>query len=107
MLNCPLTETFSVSQADSKRLSRNPQIEEAPLENDLMLFDPASSKFYVLNRTMAFVWRECDGEKTLGIILERMTQHFREVDRASASKDLGAAVEQLVSLGLVHAQQQG
>jgi len=94
-----------VPQADPTRLSRNPQIEEAPLENDLMLFDPASSKFYVLNRTMAFVWRECDGNKTVDVILDRMTQSFREVDRTSASKDLGMAVEQLLSLGLVHARQ--
>jgi len=98
-------ESLSVSQAESKRLSRNPKIEEAPLESDLMLFDPASSKFYVLNRTMAFVWRECDGEKTVETILERMTEHFREVDPISASKDLGVAVEQLVSLGLVQTQQ--
>lgn len=90
-----------MSQADLKTLSRNPKIEEAPLESDLMLFDPASSKFYVLNRTMAFVWRECDGQKTVDAILERMTQNFRDVDRATASKDLGVAVEQLVSLGLV------
>ena len=90
-----------MSQADLKMLSRNPKIEEAPLESDLMLFDPASSKFYVLNRTMAFVWRECDGQKTVDAILERMTQNFRDVDRATASKDLGVAVEQLVSLGLV------
>ena len=92
-------------QADPTKLSRNPQIEEAPLENDLMLFDPASSKFYVLNRTMAFVWRECDGNKTVEVILDRMTQSFREVDRTSASKDLGMAIEQLLSLGLVQAQQ--
>jgi len=70
-----------------------------------MLFDPASSKFYVLNRTMAFVWRECDGNKTVEVILDRMTQSFREVDRTSASKDLGMAIEQLLSLGLVQAQQ--
>jgi hypothetical protein len=98
-------ESFRVSQADSKTLSRNPKIEEAPLESDLMLFDPASSKFYVLNRTMAFVWRECDGETSVEAILERMTQQFAGVDRTAASTDLGAAVDQLLSLGLVHAQQ--
>jgi hypothetical protein len=96
-----------MSHADVRTLRRNPQIEEAPLETDLMLFDPASSKFYVLNRTMAFVWRECDGERTVGAILQRMTESFSGVDPASASKDLGVAVDQLVSLGLVQAQQQG
>jgi Coenzyme PQQ synthesis protein D (PqqD) len=91
-------------QAATSRLARNPKIEEAPLESDLMLFDPANSKFYVLNRTMAFVWRECDGQKTVGAILDRMTQSFRNVDAMSASKDLGIAVDQLVSLGLVQAE---
>ena len=94
-----------MGMAETKTLARNPKIEEAPLESDLMLFDPANSKFYVLNRTMAFVWRECDGQKTVGAILDRMTQNFRDIDRASASKDIGAAVDQLVSLGLVQAQQ--
>ena len=69
-----------------------------------MLFDPASSKFYVLNKTMAFVWRECDGQKNVDTIFERMTESFRGVDRGSAKKDLGAAVEQLVNLGLVQAR---
>jgi len=92
-------------QAESYRLARNPKIEEAPLESDLMLFDPASSKFYVLNRTMAFVWRECDGQKTVKAILQRMTESFRDIDEASVSNDVGAAVDKLLSLGLVQSQQ--
>ncbi|HKB80186.1 MAG TPA: PqqD family protein [Thermoanaerobaculia bacterium] len=91
-------------ESDSKKLSRNPKVEEAPLETDLMLFDPANSKFYVLNRTMAFVWRECDGQKTEAAILERMKTSFSEIDAASAVTDLNAAVNELVSLGLVQAQ---
>ena len=31
---------------------RNPQVEEAPLGGDLMLFDPVKSQFFVLNSTM-------------------------------------------------------
>jgi hypothetical protein len=94
----------AVPQSLLKKLSRNPVVEEAPLEADLMLFDPANSKFYVLNRTMAFVWRECDGEKTVGSILERMTQSFSGIDPQTASQDVGHAVDELVSLGLVDAQ---
>jgi hypothetical protein len=97
-------EMTGMSHTGPRRLARNPKIEEAPLESDLMLFDPASSKFYVLNRTMAFVWRECDGQKTVDSILERMTQSFRGVERSAAEKDLGSAVEELISLGLVQAQ---
>jgi hypothetical protein len=86
---------------DLRKFSRNPQIEEAPLESDLMLFDPSSSKFYVLNRTMAFVWRECDGKKTFGTMLERIQQYFNGVDPSAVSSDIDSALNQLVSLGLV------
>lgn len=92
---------MSIMSQSGSKLLRNPAIEEAPLESDLMLFDPESSKFYVLNRTMAFVWRECDGEKTVSAILDRMTRQFSGVDPRSAGQDVQAAVDQLVSLGLV------
>ena len=91
---------------DARRLVRNPKIEEAPLDADLMLFDPANSKFYMLNRTMAFVWRECDGQQTAGTILERMREHFDGVDTAMASNDLGAALQELISLGLIRDEHQ-
>jgi hypothetical protein len=81
--------------------NRNPKIEEAPLQGELMLFDPDSAKFYVLNRTMAFVWRRCDGYHSPEAMLESLRQEFAEVDAASADKDLRAALDELVSLGLV------
>ena len=43
---------------------RNPKIEEAPLGADLMLFDPDKSQFYVLNTTMAYLWRSCNGQNS-------------------------------------------
>src|SRR5262245_61416944 len=45
--------------------SRNPGIEEAPLQEELMLFDPKSGRFYMLNPTMAFLWKRCDGTRVL------------------------------------------
>src|SRR6266849_3992653 len=60
--------------------TRNSRVEEAPLQNDLMLFDPQTAKFYVLNGTMAFVWRNCNG-KSLNQIAESMEDEFSGVDR--------------------------
>ncbi|HEY6843045.1 MAG TPA: PqqD family protein [Thermoanaerobaculia bacterium] len=85
----------------TRRLVRSPGIEEAPLDTDLMLFDPGTSKFYMLNRTMAFVWRACDGKKSASTILESMRSEFDGVDTANASTDLGAALDELMSLGLI------
>jgi hypothetical protein len=86
---------------ESHVYTQNPKVEEAPLQGELMLFDPETSKFYVLNRTMAFVWRRCDGSHTPEAMLEGLRQEFAEVEPAHAEADLRAALAELVSLGLV------
>ena len=65
--------------------TQNPKIEEAPLQGELMLFDPETSKFYVLNRTMAFVWRRCDGSHTPEAMLEGLQREFAAVGLRFAS----------------------
>jgi Coenzyme PQQ synthesis protein D (PqqD) len=76
-------------------------IEEAPLAAELMLFDPSTSRFFVLNRTMAHVWRHCDGQHTLTAILDTMGVEFEAVDRVVAEQDVRNAVTELESLGLI------
>ena len=82
-------------------IKRNPRIEEAPLQGELMLFDPETSRFFVLNRTMAFVWRHCDGELAWSRLVEGLTQEFSGVPPGAAEADLRRAVEELRGLGLV------
>jgi hypothetical protein len=82
-------------------LVRKQRIEEAPLQNELMLFDPDSSKFYVLNPTMAFVWRRCE-EQSADDIAAALENEFAGVARSQASSDVHSAVSELVNLGLVH-----
>jgi hypothetical protein len=76
-------------------------IEEAPLAAELMLFDPGTSRFFVLNRTMALVWRHCDGQHSLTAMLDVMSQEFDEFERGAAEQDVQKAVSELVSLGLI------
>lgn len=83
-----------------ERLRRNPAIEEAGLQNDLMLFDPATSKFFVLNRTMAFMWKRI-GAPTPDIA-RSIEEEFSGIDRSQADSDVQGAIEKLVALGLVH-----
>ncbi len=94
--------TLSASPEPSDRpLRRNPQVEEAPLQGELMIFDPASSRFFVLNRTMTFVWRRCDGAHGIREMVEELRREFSEVDNATAEGDLKKALGELASLGLV------
>lgn len=80
---------------------RNPKIEEAPLQGELMLFDPASARFFVLNGTMAFLWQQCDGAHSLNQIAAALAEAFSGVSTDQASRDVEAAAVEMQSLGLL------
>lgn len=85
---------------DARSFVGNPNIEEAPLSGELMLFDPVTSRFFVLNRTMAFIWRRCDGRHTVAAMLDQLKQEFCDVETTTAESDLREALVEIVSLGL-------
>jgi hypothetical protein len=89
-----------VSPNEFDRLRRNPSVEEAGLQDELMLFDPTTSKFFVLNRTMAFLWKRIG--TPAGDIARDVEHEFAGVDRPGADADVQGAIEELVALGLVH-----
>jgi hypothetical protein len=80
---------------------RNPKIEEAPLQGELMLFNPESSQFYVLNATMALIWRRCETAQTAEGMIQKLTEEFEGVDAAMATHDVDRAVAELKDLGLL------
>jgi hypothetical protein len=91
----------TVNKAELLAFRKNPKIEEAPLHGELMLFDASSSKFYVLNRTMAFLWRHCDGGSSFSQVVGKLQQEFADVEPAAAEADLTKALDELVTMGLV------
>ena len=80
---------------------RNPKIEESPLQGDLMLFDPAKSQFFVLNPTMAYLWRSCDGQRSFDRIVESVPDAFAETKGRHVASEMKAALDELVAHGLV------
>jgi hypothetical protein len=85
----------------TERYLRNPKIEEAPLGSDIMLFDPAKSQFYVLNSTMAYLWRHCDGEFDMEGIVESVPKNFALSDGAPVAADMKAGLDELLALGMI------
>jgi hypothetical protein len=80
---------------------RNSKLEEAPLGGDLMLFDPDRSKFFVLNSTMAYLWRSCDGAKSFEGIVESVPDQFAETEAHPVATEMKAALDELIQLGMV------
>ena len=80
---------------------RNPKVEEAPLQQELMLFNPESSQFYLLNATMAFIWQRCNLERPMGALIDEMAAAFEGVDSTTAASEIQHAFDEMVRLGLL------
>ena len=85
----------------SDQYRRNPKIEEAPLGSDLMLFDPAKSQFYVLNPTMAYLWKNCEGGISLEKIVASVPRDFAVASGTPVATEMKTALDELVALGVV------
>lgn len=80
---------------------RNPQVEEAPLQSELMLYNPSTAQFYMLNPTMAHIWRSCESAQPLEALVSAVKAGFEGADGAEVEADVRKAVDELVSLGLL------
>lgn len=81
-------------------LQRNPKIEEAPLQQELMLFNPVSSQFYLLNSTMTYIWRNCEG-RTVDDLLAGIEGAFETAQARPEQDEIRTALADLMSLGLL------
>jgi Coenzyme PQQ synthesis protein D (PqqD) len=87
--------------AMTERYVRNPKIEEAPLGSDIMLFDPAKSQFYVLNSTMAYLWKRCEGDVDMDGLIESVPESFALSEGHPVAADMKAGLEELIALGMI------
>jgi hypothetical protein len=82
-------------------LRRNPQIEAAPLKDEMLLFNGNGNKFFVMNVTAAFLWerlREPAGEETLA---EALCTSFSGIAADQALADVRQTVKTMLELGLL------
>ena len=79
----PLLET-----ADSTNTPlRKKETSFTEIEGDLVLYNPISDAYLVLNATAAFIWKLLDGSNSLDEIARAMSENFR-VEREEAKQDL-------------------
>jgi hypothetical protein len=82
-------------------LRRNPQIEAAPLKDEMLLFSGNGNKFFVMNVTAAFLWerlREPAGEEALA---QALCTSFSGIAPDQALADVRQTVKSMLDLGLL------
>jgi hypothetical protein len=82
-------------------LKQNPAVEAAPLEDELLVVNPETSKFYMLNRTSAFIWTSLEGPADATQVAQRLSENFKGVSIDQATEDVQSALEEMRSLNLI------
>jgi hypothetical protein len=80
---------------------RNQEVEAAPLNEEAILLDPTSSKFFMLNSTSAFIWDQLSRPATVERIATAIVDTFGDVTPETAMADVRNSVEELVAMNLV------
>ena len=89
----------------NRTFQRNQRIEAAPLNEEAILFDPTSSKFFMLNRTSSFIWDRLSAPSTAESLAGEVCKSFENIGPEDALKDVRTALDEMLSMELVVASE--
>lgn len=76
-------------------------MEAAPLNDEAILFDPANSKFFLLNRTSSFIWDRLATPATAEALAGEICKAFDDVAPTDVQNDVRTTLDQMLSMELV------
>ena len=82
--------------------ARQSGVEVAPMQDETVLFNPATKKFCVLNETAAHLWMLLEQPRAEAELAAGLCDEFDGVDPGVAARDVRATLNQLVDLGVVN-----
>lgn len=83
------------------RFQQNAAVEAAPLEDEVILLDPETNQFCILNRTASAIWSRAAQPATREEIAADLSAQFAGVTEADALRDVDDTLRQLIDLRLV------
>ena len=85
-------------------LRRHPDIEEAPLKNELLLFRGSDNKFFVMNSTAAFLWQRLESPAEEEDLAARVCAAFSGVSADQARADVADTIKLMLELNLIRSE---
>jgi len=82
------------------RYQQEPSVEAAPLEDGMILLDPATNQFSVLNPTATAIWTSVVRPASSAEIAAEINDKFAEVD-GNLLSDIEQALREMVGRGLI------
>ena len=87
----------------SVRYRRTPGIEASPMQDESILFDPASNRFCLLNRTAAFLWERLETPATADELAAAVCEAFESPESMRVAQDVVRTLDRLTELQFVAA----
>jgi len=91
----------TVSTASNGRYQQNPTVEVAPLGDGVILLDPETNQFSVLNETASAIWTRVAQPATSDEIVAEIRTQFEEVSGKVVS-DVEETLRQMVERRLIN-----
>jgi hypothetical protein len=85
----------------NRTFERNTKVEAAPLNQEAILFNPATSKFYLLNPTSAIIWDRLVSPTTAEALASDLCNSFEDLLPTDALTDVQTALNEMLSMELV------
>ena len=82
-------------------MRQNPEIEASELNGELLLFNGATNKFFVMNSTAAFVWEKIKQPVSEQELASALCQHFNGTTSEETLADVKETLRNMRELGLV------
>jgi hypothetical protein len=83
------------------RYQQNPSVEAASLENEVILLDPETNQFCILNHTASVIWSRVAQPATSEEIAAEVSAQFAGVTEVDALRDVEEALRQLEERRLI------
>ena len=84
-----------------RTFQRHHGVEAAPLNEEAILLDPVTSRFFMLNRTSSFIWERLSTPSTAESLAGEICKSFDNVAIPDALNDVRATLDEMLSMGLV------
>lgn len=79
------------------RFEQGKNIEVAPMQGEVVLFNPGNNKFCLLNPTAVLVWNALQNPSSLDDVTAAVCNHFADADRARAQSDVETVLREMQS----------
>jgi hypothetical protein len=81
--------------------SRKDGILSRQLGDEWLLYDETNGSVHVINSVAEFVWRMCDGSRTIANIEDEMQKTFDVPDGVNLGKDLEKIIQNFLDIGVI------